>query len=115
MARLFFQYFRGWVWTALAVLSLPIAPSPGQAQDAATTGVTDLGAFLTQAEALLPPALEPPLAAADIDSGIDSVKELTFSEESLRSALAITHTAADIAAQEPDAIGLEEPVLAQQT
>jgi hypothetical protein len=115
MARLFFQYFRGWVWTALAVLSLPIAPSPGQAQDAATTGVTDLGAFLTQAEALLPPALEPPLAAADIDSGIDSVKELTFSEESLRSALAITHTAADIAAQEPDAVGLEEPVLAQQT
>jgi hypothetical protein len=115
MARLFFRYFRGWVWSALAVLSLPIAAAPGQAQDAATTGVTDLGAFLTQAEALLPPALEPPLAAADIDSGIDSVKELTFSEESLRSALAITHTAADIAAQEPDAVGLEEPVLAQQT
>lgn len=120
MTRLFFRYFRGWVWTALAVLSLPIAASPGQAQDSTTitpTSETGLGSFLTQAEALLPPALEPPFDVTHIDSGVDSVKELTFSQESLGSALAITHTAgrdAEMAEQESDALGLEEPVLAQQ-
>jgi hypothetical protein len=120
MTRLSFRYFRGWVWTALALLSLPIAASPGQTQDATTvtpTGETDLGEFLTQAEALLPPALDPPFAVADIDSGVDSVKELTFSGEPLGSALAITRTAgqdADMAAQEPDAMVLEEPALSQQ-
>ena len=120
MARLFFRYFRGWVWTALAVLSLPIAASPCQAQDATTvkpTGEMDLGSFLTQAEALESPTLEPPVAVADPDSGIDSVKELTFSEESLGSAPAITRTAgqdADMVEPEPDAMVLEEPALSQQ-
>jgi hypothetical protein len=102
------------------VLSLPAAAVPGQAQADSTVtppGATDLGAFLTQAEALLPPALEPPFAVADTDPDVDSVKELTFSEESLGSALATTHTAgqdADMAEPEPDVMVLEEPTLAQQ-
>jgi hypothetical protein len=117
------------MWTAMAVLSLPAAAVPGQAQaDSMVTppGATDallISSFLEQAEASQSSAQTLSFDVAAMDSGgdaVSAVKELRFSKEPSGPGLggAIANMASPTAApaeQEPNAIRLEAPSLAQQT
>lgn len=103
----------------MAVLSLPASTVPAHAQETSTAPPSDttdsllVSPYLTQTEALMPPAMEPSFAIAEIDLEIypvPSVNVLPISGEPPES----TWMLPEIEAAEPDAILLEQPVLAQQ-
>ena len=73
MVHSVFGYYRRWLWTAMAVLALPVAAIPGQAQVTSTDtlpGTTDSllpASISTQAGDLMPSAVELPAVTDTIE------------------------------------------------